>query len=89
MKGKPRVKTRVTVNVLTIRKSSWAEKLQAVFGTHRSRGAPWPPGQSVSVDGHNAAAYPANPELRGSPSADSPAGQSAPSAFAFACGFFK
>lgn len=57
--------------------------------THRNRGAPWPPGQSISVDGHNAAAYPANPELQGSPSADSLAGQSAPSAFAFAWRVFK
>lgn len=51
---------------------------------HKSRGAPWPLGQSVSADDHNAGVYPANPELLDSPSADSLAEQSSPSAYASA-----
>lgn len=73
-------KIHIGVNALMLKK----KQVVQYFWTHRSKGAPWPPEQSISVDGHNAAAYLANPGLQGSPSADSLAAQSAPSAFAFA-----
>lgn len=64
-------------------------KWQEHVPTNKNKDVPWPPGQSVSVDGHNAAAYPADPVPQSSQDADSQAEQSAPNAFAFVWRVFK